>query len=209
MLKHFWYQDTIVLTISVLTHELRFNQQFNSKYQHATINHDHQMLREIGENDIIIYDIKAMEKKGWWLVNGPELGRLLIIISYFFTITFFQFTKDVYVTRSFVVNTTENKHNTVSDRPISWCYLKTLHYESYLCVCMKYFTFWYKFLILSMGCPSNCCRLFYEQKIRTYFYLVELIVLQKEDVALDLNNRSKEPFQLCILIYLLWFMYAK
>ena len=50
--------------ISVLTHELRFNQQFNSKFQHATINHDHQMLREIGENDIIIYDIKAMEKKG-------------------------------------------------------------------------------------------------------------------------------------------------
>ena len=92
MLKHFWYQDTIVVRLSlyikriffVLTHELRFNQQFNSKFQHATINHDHQMLREIGENDIIIYDIKAMEKKGWWLVNGPELGRLLIIISYFF-----------------------------------------------------------------------------------------------------------------------------
>ena len=48
----------------VLTHELRFNQQFNFKFQHATIIHDHQMLREIGDNDIIIYDIKAMEKRG-------------------------------------------------------------------------------------------------------------------------------------------------
>ena len=48
----------------IITRELRFNQQFNFKFQHATINHDHQMLREIGENDIIIYDIKAMEKRG-------------------------------------------------------------------------------------------------------------------------------------------------
>ena len=139
----------------------------NSKFQHATINHDHQMLREIGENDIIIYDIKAMEKRGWWLVNGPQLGRLLIIISYFFHHYILPVHKRCLCNPQFCGQHNREQTQTVSDRPISWCYLKTLHYESYLCVCMKYFTFWYKILILGMGCPSNFCLLFYEQKIRT------------------------------------------
>ena len=86
MLKYFWYQDAIYQNYFLWFYRMNSNLTNYSIFnlQHATINHDHQMLREIGENDIIIYDIKAMKKRGWWLVNGPQLGRLLIIISYFF-----------------------------------------------------------------------------------------------------------------------------